>query len=81
MKKVTVQELINFLSDFDPNDVVLINGDSGSPDPCHLPSTMEKFYTVVDPDGNEEDVGEGLIQDYLDDGFAVVKVRPLLWPA
>jgi len=81
MKKVTVQDLIDFLKDFDPNDTVLINGDSGSPDPCHLPAIMEKFYTVADPDGNEEDVGEGLIQDYLDDGFAVVKVRPLLWPA
>ena len=81
MKKVTVQELIDFLSTFNSNDTVLINVDSGTPDPCHLPPTMEKFYTVVDPDGNEEDVGEGLIQDYLDDGFAILKVRPLLWPA
>ena len=40
MKKVTVQELIDFLSNFDPNDTVLINVDSGTPDPCHLPAIM-----------------------------------------
>jgi len=81
MKKVTVQELIDFLSNFNSNDTVLVNVDSGTPDPCHLPAIMEKFYTVIDSDGNEEGIGEDLLQDYLDDGFSILKVQPLLWPA
>ncbi len=80
MAPVTVQDLIDFLSEFDPNVPVLINGDSGTPDPCYLPEHMEKLYTVAGP-GLVEEVGEDLIQDYLDEGFVIVKVSPVLWPA
>ena len=79
--KVSVQELIDFLSEFDPSATVLINADSGTPDPCYLPDHVEKFYTIVDPRGNVEEVGEDLLQDYLDEGFVIVKISPLLWPA
>jgi hypothetical protein len=81
MTPVTVQDLIDFLSEFDPDVPVLINGDTGTPDPCYFPEHMEKFYTVVDPRGNAEEVGEDLIQDYLDEGFVIVKVSPVFWPA
>ena len=78
---ITVQELMDFLSFFDPDADVLINVDSSTPDPCDLPDHMEKFYTLQDPHGNTVEVGEDMFQDYLDEGFVIVKIRPLLWPA
>ena len=80
MVPVTVQDLIEYLSEFAPNVPVLINGDSGPPDPCYLPSHMAKLYTVAGP-GLLTEVGEDLVQDYLDEGFVIVKVSPVLWPA
>ena len=80
MSTITVAELIEFLQDFDPNVQVLINSDSGTPDPCHLPNHIESLYTIVNGFGHQQEVNEEFVQDYLDDGFKVVKVQPLLWP-
>tara|TARA_Y100000593_G_C4259620_1_gene311506 strand:+ start:644 stop:883 length:240 start_codon:yes stop_codon:yes gene_type:complete len=79
---VKVKELIAFLQNFDPDAEVMINGDSGTPDPCSLPNHVEEIYTVENSDGEQEICIEGHIEDMRDEGYdKIISKAPLLWPS
>jgi len=78
---MTVGEMIDFLAQFDREAVVLINGDSGTPDPVE----MSGMYTEWDEVEFEDGTSEGMRQlelAWLDEGSYAIKTRqPLFWPS
>ncbi len=77
-----VKELIAFLQKCDQDAVVMINTDSGTPDPCTLPDLIAEIYTVENDKGDQDHCLEGHLDDMRDEGYdKIVSKAPLLWPS
>jgi|ETNvirnome_2_300_1030623.scaffolds.fasta_scaffold19272_2 hypothetical protein len=72
--------LIAVLQTYDPNAEVMINGDSGTPDPCSLPNRIDTVFFLQDENGNQVLCTTGEEVDDLEaDGYKIISKSPLLW--
>lgn len=78
-----VHELIGWLQMYDPNAEVMINGDSGTPDPCPLPNRIDTVFLLKDSNGNQMYCTADLLDDMRAEGYKVNPnhTAPLLWPS
>ena len=77
---MTVGEMIDFLAQFDREAVVLINGDSGTPDRWAV-LIRDEWVEVEFEDGTSEGMRQ-LELAWLDEGSYAIKARqPLFWPS
>lgn len=78
---MTVGEMIDFLAQFDRKAVVLINSDSGSPDPIEMRSKMYTEWVEVEfEDGETESMDFDALED-LDEPYMIKARQPLFWPS
>jgi len=80
MEKAKVQDLLDFLSQFDPNEPVMIQ-DRGVTRALGK-YQMDKLCILRKPmaGSDQVEVSENEAQDYIADGFILTNVSPRLWP-
>ena len=76
---MTVGKMIAFLETFDRGTVVLINGDSGSPDPIEMRSMYTEWVVAEFDDGTSEALDIDALED-LDEPYKLKSRQPLFWP-
>ena len=76
-----VHGLIAVLQTFDPNAEVMINGDSGTPDPSSLPNRIDTVFFLEDSNGNQTFCTVDLLDDMKEEGYRIISKAPLLWPS
>jgi len=79
---VKVKELIAVLQTYDPSAEVMINGDSGTPDPCSIPSRIDTVFLLQDSNGNQMFCSTwSEVDDLEKQGYdKIISRGPLLWP-